>query len=76
MSGLYPDSLGFLRAAESGFDTPMESYMNDRVNRRAIVVYLQVSTSRQDLRSQEPELQTWLQTNAGDRAVAMETGGR
>ena len=28
-----------------------------------------MSTSRQDLRSQEPELQTWLQTNAGDRPV-------
>ena len=43
--------------------------MNDRVNRRAIVVYLQVSTSRQDLRSQEPKLQTWLQTNPGEGPV-------
>ena len=30
------------------------------LNRRAIAVYLRASTSRQTLRSQEPELQTWL----------------
>ena len=39
------------------------------MNLRAIAVYLRVSTSRQDLRSQEPELQSWLQTNAADRPV-------
>ena len=39
------------------------------MNLRAIAVYLRVSTSRQDLRSQEPEFQTWLQINAGDRPV-------
>ena len=35
------------------------------MNLRAIAVYLRVSTSRQDLRPREPELQGCLQTNAG-----------
>ena len=39
------------------FDRPMKSYINGRVNLRAIVVYLRVSTSRQDLRSQEARAQ-------------------
>ena len=42
---------------------------NGRVNHLSIAVYLRVSTSRQDLRSQEPELQSWLQTHAADRPV-------
>ena len=58
MIGLCPDSLGFLWSPGAfDFDRPMESYSNGRVNLRAIAVYLRVSTSRQDLRSQEPELQ-------------------
>lgn len=36
---------------------------------RAIAVYLRVSTTRQDLRAQEPEVREWVRENRRDRPV-------
>ncbi len=36
---------------------------------RFIAMYMRVSTSRQDLRSQEPDLKAWVEKEAGDRRV-------
>lgn len=38
-------------------------------NAKQIAVYLRVSTSRQDLENQEPELRAWLESNANGRPV-------
>ena len=37
---------------------------------RAIAIYVRVSTTRQDLRAQEPELKAWAESNAGERKVS------
>jgi DNA invertase Pin-like site-specific DNA recombinase len=36
---------------------------------RHIAIYLRVSTKRQDTRSQEPDLQRWIEAFAGDAEV-------
>ena len=36
---------------------------------RAIAIYVRVSTTRQDLRVQEPELKAGIESNAGERKV-------
>ncbi len=37
------------------------------MSKKAIAVYIRVSTSKQDLASQEPDLKTWLKANRKGR---------
>lgn len=39
------------------------------MNDPGIAIYVRVSTTRQDLRAQEPELKAWIEGNAGKRKV-------
>lgn len=41
----------------------------------AVAVYVRVSTTRQDLRAQEPELKAWVEANAGERRVTWYSAG-